>query len=223
MKSEIYEMDYSAGRKKSAEPNPVFDVAVQCGFFERYNQIMCSIPKVIVQKDKQAYEELLPKLDALAKRWHGKIKGIVDYERWDSHIYITLPFFEFSSEQEHALLRELNERAHSLTFTVEDGAIRLSVTINYFEEIGNTEDAFDKALVESEELMEALISNMKDQTEQLLAHPQAGPVLAQAAENAGLSPEDYVQRCLFDLDEDPEEKLRILSELMEARDDLTES
>lgn len=67
------------------------------------------------------------------------------------------------------------------------------------------------------------LHHMKDQTEQLFAYPQAGLVLAQAAENAGLSPEEYVQRCLFDLDEDPEEKLRILSELMEARGDLTES
>ena len=221
MKNEIYEADYTAERKPD-EPNPVFDAAVKSGFFAKYNQMMRSIPKVIVQKDKENYEELLPKLDALAKKWHGKIRGIVDYEHWDSHIYLTLPFFEFSSDEEHLLLKELNEKAHSLTFSVEGGMIRLSILINYFEEIGDTEEVFDRALEESGELLEVLQMVSEQRTEQLLSHPMFGPILMQAASNAGLAPEAYIDRCLADLDEDPEDQFRILSELLEAKDEVSE-
>lgn len=223
MKNEVYEADYSQEKAQhSFKPNLIFDTAVKCGFFKRYTEIMHSIPKYIVPKDKQAYEELLPKLDALAKRHSGKIKGIVDYERFDSHIYITLPFFEFSHIEEHELLRELNDKAHSLTFTVEDGMIRLSVMINYFEEIGDVDHVFDLALEESEELKDVLMQSISDRIENLLNNPQIGPILKKAASNAGRPPEEYIENCLLEMDENPEEQLRIFTELLEAKEELKE-
>ena len=103
MKNEIYEADYRRREERSEFPN-AFDDAVMTGFFKAYGDIMRSIPKMIVPQDKKNYEELLLKLDALAKRRHGSIRGVVSYERWDSHIYVTLPFFEFSDQEEHKLL-----------------------------------------------------------------------------------------------------------------------
>lgn len=78
MKNEVYEADY---RRKS-NPDAIsdaFDIAVETGFFKTYNDIMRSIPKVIVPEDKKNYEELLQKLDALAKRRGGTIRGNVVY------------------------------------------------------------------------------------------------------------------------------------------------
>lgn len=98
MKNEVYEADYRR-KDKSEEIPKAFEVAVETGFFKTYNDIMRSIPKVIVPEDKKNYEELLQKLDFLAKRRGGMIRGIVNYEKFDSHIYITLPFFEFSHKR----------------------------------------------------------------------------------------------------------------------------
>lgn len=223
MKNEIFEADYTQEKRETTgSSNLIFETAVECGFFKRYTEIMHSIPKYIVQKDKEAYESLLPKLDALAKRHCGKIKGVVDYERWDSHIYVTVPFFEFSSDEELVLLRELNEKAHSLTFTVEDGMVRLSVMINYFNEVGDVEQVFDRAMEESDELMDVIMQDVNERKERLLNHPHIGPVLERAAMNADLTPEEYVDRCLADMDDDPNEQLRIFAELLEAKDELKE-
>ena len=161
MKNEIYEADYRRSDVPEGSTS-AFDIAVETGFFKKYNDIMRSIPKVIVPEDKKNYEELLQKLDALAKRRGGMIRGIVSYEKFDSHIYITLPFFEFSHEEEHKLLAELESKAHSLTFTVtDDGMIELSVMINYFEELGNTDNVFDMALYGNEKLTEALLESIE--------------------------------------------------------------
>lgn len=88
MKNEVYEADYRRNDRPK-ETSRVFEVAVETGFFKTYNDIMRSIPKVIVPEDKKNYEELLRKLDSLAKRRGGIIRGIVNYEKFDSHIYIT--------------------------------------------------------------------------------------------------------------------------------------
>lgn len=162
MKNEIYEADYRRREERSEFPNAIDD-AVMTGFFKAYGDIMRSIPKMIVPQDKKNYEELLLKLDALAKRRHGSIRGVVSYERWDSHIYVTLPFFEFSDQEEHKLLAELESKAHSLTFTVtEDGMIQLSVMINYFEEIGDTGDVLGMVLDGNEELTEAMLDDNEE-------------------------------------------------------------
>lgn len=86
MKNEVYEADCSRKPEKGVSED-ILDLARDTGFFKAYNNIMRSIPKVIVPKDKQNYEELLQKLDALAKRRGGTIRGIVSYEKFDSHIY----------------------------------------------------------------------------------------------------------------------------------------
>lgn len=109
MKNEIYEADYRRREERSEFPN-AFDDAVMTGFFKAYGDIMRSIPKMIVPQDKKNYEELLLKLDALAKRRHGSIRGVVSYERWDSHIYVTLPFLSFLIKRNTSSLLNWNPR-----------------------------------------------------------------------------------------------------------------
>lgn len=220
MKNEVYEADYRWAEEPADIPDAL-NIAVETGFFKTYGEIMRSIPKVIVPQDKKNYEELLPKLDALAKRRHGKIKGIVDFRRWDAHIYVTLPFFEFSLEEEHKLLAELESKAHSLTFTVtEDGMIRLSVTINYFDEIGDTEDVVGMALDGNEELAQALIESIESRKQSILEHPVVGKLVEQAALNMGITPEEYVDRVFADDGSDPNEQIELISELLKAKEEL---
>ena len=52
--------------------------------------------------------------------------------------------------------------------------------INYFEEIGDVDHAFDLALEESEELKNVLMQSISDRIENLLSNPQIGPVLKKA-------------------------------------------
>ena len=223
MKNEVYEADYTR------EPNPdeglgIVGLARDTGFFKAYDDLMRSLPKYIVPEDKKNYEELLPKLDALAKRKGGKIKGIVDYKRWDAHIYITLPFFEFVHKDEVELLRELEAKAHSLTFSVtDDGKIRLSVMINYFEEIGDKDNVFSQAIDGNDELIEAIIANIEQQKQSILEHPTLGKVIEVAARKLGISAQEFVDDAFEDDGSDPERQLQLLTAILEANDELTDS
>jgi len=223
MKNEIYEADYRRSDVPEGSTS-AFDIAVETGFFKKYNDIMRSIPKVIVPEDKKNYEELLQKLDALAKRRGGMIRGIVSYEKFDSHIYITLPFFEFSHEEEHKLLAELESKAHSLTFTVtDDGMIELSVMINYFEELGNTDNVFDMALYGNEKLTEALLESIEKRRQSIIEHPVVGKMIERASQNMGITVDEYMDRVFADDGSDPNEQIELLGALLEANEDMVES
>jgi len=222
MKNEIYEADYRRSDVPEGSTS-AFDIAVETGFFKKYNDIMRSIPKVIVPEDKKNYEELLQKLDALAKRRGGMIRGIVSYEKFDSHIYITLPFFEFSHEEEHKLLAELESKAHSLTFTVtDDGMIELSVMINYFEELGNTDNVFDMALYGNEKLTEALLDSIEKRRQSIIEHPVVGKMIERASQNMGITVDEYMDRVFADDGSDPNEQIELLGALLEAEDEMSD-
>lgn len=171
MKNEIYEADYTR------EPDPdnglgILELARDTGFFRAYDDLLRSMPKYIVPEDKKNYEELLPKLDALAKRKGGRIKGVVSYEHWDAHIYITLRHFEFVHKDDLELLKDLQEKAHSLTFTpTEEGEIQLSVMINYFEEIGDKDGVFSQAIEGNDELIGVLVESIERRKQSILEHP----------------------------------------------------
>ncbi len=224
MKNEIFEADYTRTHETdSGESSLIFETAIRTGFFKKYSDIMASIPKVIIQADKLNYEELLPRLDALAKRKGGKIKGIVSYEKWDANIYITLPFFEFVHKDEYELLRDLVDKTNGLTFTVtEDGSIQLSVMINYFEELGSTDDIFNQALSENDELIDALMQGIEKRKAALLEHPFIGKVIKRAALNAGISAEEFIDTSLDAIESDPEGQLNTIAALLEARDEIIE-
>lgn len=136
----IYEQDY---RRKQGETDAetqrsieIFYQALSGGFFSDYKAAMDAIPKVIVQKDRENYEYLLSRCDEAAKQNHWKVRGVVDYHRWESRIELVMPLAEFDEGDELELLREIAERAATVTFdTVEDGCIRLHIMINYFEEL----------------------------------------------------------------------------------------
>ena len=181
------------------------------------------MPKYINQTDKQNYEELLLRLDALAKRKGGKIKGIVSYEHWDAHIYITLPFFEFVHKDEKELLNDLETKAHSLTFTVtDDGKIQLSVMINYFDEIGDKDALFSQAIDGNDELIEAITANIEQRKQKIIEHPLMGKIIETAARNLGITAKEYLDR-VFEDDSDPELQMQFIAALLETKDDLLDN
>lgn len=134
----IYERDYRIRKSDTAteRSSQIFAQAVKGGFFKTYKDRMDKIPKIIVPKDKENYEYLLERCDEFVNRYHGRIKGIVDYHQWHSEIVMLLPFAEFSGKEDLAFLREISEKSHSVTFEpCEDGGVRVRIFICYFDEL----------------------------------------------------------------------------------------
>ena len=220
MNNEIYEADYTRKDEPSSDNGiDILELAKTTGFFRAYDELMKSMPKYINETDRQNYEELLHKLDAFAKRKGGKIKGIISYEHWDAHIYITLPFFEFVHKDEKELLNDLETKAHSLTFTVtDDGKIQLSVMINYFDEIGDKDALFSQAIDGNDELIEAITANIEQRKQKIAEHPIMGKIIETAAHNLGITAKEYLDR-VFEDDSDPELQMQFIAALLENKDD----
>ena len=104
-----------------------------------------------------------------AKRHHGKIHGVVDFEHWDAHIDLTLPMLEFDDSEDMPLLKDIGEKAHYCCITTqEDGKFRFHVMINYFEEIMSEEygDYLKfETLAEDEELAAMLNMGISEEDE----------------------------------------------------------
>lgn len=136
MESIIYEKDYSMDVKEEAELPEAFVALEESGFFSFYDTLMGQLPKRVVEKDKETYERVLEKCDAYAQRVHGKVYGIVDYEKWESHIYLTLPWLEVADDADRAFLKDIIENVTVVTFEpAEEGKIVVKMLINYFEEV----------------------------------------------------------------------------------------
>ena len=224
MNNEIYEADYTRKDEPSSGNGiDILELAKTTGFFRVYDELMKSMPKYINETDRQNYEELLHKLDAFARRKGGKIKGIISYEHWDAHIYITLPFFEFVHKDEKELLNDLETKAHSLTFTVtDDGKIQLSVMINYFDEIGDKDAVFSQAIDGNDELIEAITANIEQRKQKIIEHPLMGKIIETAALNLGITAKEYLDR-VFEDDSDPELQMQFIAALLETKDDLLDN
>lgn len=149
----IYEKDYrEIERSKQDEWNEaVFDRAVNGGMLRAYAEAMDRIPKIIVPEDQKNYEYLLDRCDVFVKRYHGRIKGIVDYHHYHSEINMYLSFAEFSSPEDLAFLKEITEKAHSVCFFPdEERGVCVHIFINYFDELMSDEH---KAYIEYEAIM----------------------------------------------------------------------
>ncbi len=138
MENEVFERDYTTYKEADGGySDEIFDQIMTGGFFKAYTEAMNQVPKVIVQKDKENYEYLLPLCDDIAKRHGGKIRAVVDYEKWLSYIELHLKFLAFEDTDEMNVLKEIAERAHSVTIESETDGVFMRIMICYFEELMN--------------------------------------------------------------------------------------
>lgn len=229
MKNEVFERDYAEERRQRLKQNSttardIIDHATSSGLFKKYSEAMNALPKYIVPEDKKAYEDLLPRLDNLARRMGGKIKGVVDYEKWESSIIVILPFFECTSESEAALLKDIAEKSNSMSIqATEDGNIRIYVMINYFSEIGDADAILVDAIMEDDKLVALLEQQRSEDKESLLGNPVIGAWLKENAAKMDMAPEE-----LYDMIEEvaatvPEEMIKsALEELQSHGEDAQE-
>lgn len=156
MENIVFERNYET-TEKDDRATAVFERAfAPGGFMEEFTKKMDAIPKVVVPKDKENYDYLLNRCDDYAKRHHGRIRGVVDYEHWDAHIDLYLKMLEFDDAEDMAFVKDIGEKAHYLCITPEkDGGYRFHIMINYFQELMSEEhEAYLKyeTLMEDEEL-----------------------------------------------------------------------
>lgn len=100
MENIVFERNYET-TEKDDRATAVFERAfAPGGFMEEFTKKMDAIPKVVVPKDKENYDYLLNRCDDYAKRHHGRIRGVVDYEHWDAHIDLYLRMLEFDDAED---------------------------------------------------------------------------------------------------------------------------
>ena len=153
MNNQIYERDYT--RKRDISPSAVqeseklLDYSISSGILKTMSESFNQLPRAINNEKKAAYERILAALYTIAEVLGGQIKGIVDFQNWEAHIYAYLPFSEFSSLEELELLKDIAVNAQTVTFTATpDGGIRLSVLIAYFDIIGDIENTLAEKIAQ---------------------------------------------------------------------------
>ena len=118
MENIVFERDYEEEHRQqdgNDAASAIFEIATDGGFIAAYADAMQVIPKVVVPADKENYEYLLQRSDELAQRWGGKVRGVVNYEKWEATINLLLPFAEFCDRDDLNLLKEF---ADKLPFTL---------------------------------------------------------------------------------------------------------
>ena len=154
MENQVYERDYSEKRTGNFEELPQTNSLseLQKNVLPVFAAYLRQIPNVIVPEKRQAYGRILKKCDAFAELFHGKIRAMVDYEKWDANIQLTLCFAEFSNVEDFELLKDIAENAYNLCFTVgEDGSsIQMTVSIGYFDDLPMDETVTEETLARLE-------------------------------------------------------------------------
>lgn len=138
MENEIYEKDYAEEFQKRcdrAQGADFLNALKEVGFFQAYKKEMDKIPKRVVPRQKADYEYLLGECDAYVRQFGGKIRGVVDHEKWEASIDLYQPHFEFCDKEHLTLLKEIAERADNVTISIKDGTLRMSIFIGYFDEV----------------------------------------------------------------------------------------
>lgn len=95
--------------------------------------------------------------------------------------------------------------------------------INYFEEIGGTDNVFDMALEGNEKLTAALIESMEKRRQSIVEHPVVGKMIERASQNMGITVDEYMDRVFADDGSDPNEQVELLGALLEANEELNET
>lgn len=175
MENILYEHDYSEEHKQAAENSEsnqnsqLLDTAIETGFFKAYSDAMWMIPKIINPVSQANYEYVKGICDNMAKRWGGKIRAEVRYDKWDGIIELTLPFVEFGGPDELNNLKEIAQRVDSVTFSPSDnGGVQVFIFFYYFDDLASAdekEEVFMDALTSRPELYKALLLKMQSEGE----------------------------------------------------------
>jgi hypothetical protein len=96
-------------------------------------------------------------------------------------------------------------------YTTDEGWIRLSISVEYFYDVGDKDAIIADEVSKHPELMDMLESTHDEEKEIVMNDPKLRAVIEKLAEGTGLSPEEYYDHFDAMLKEHPE----ILDEILE--------
>lgn len=122
---------------------------------------MRKLPKIINPIRKANFEYVQKICDDMAKRWGGKIRSEVRYDKWDTIIDLTLPFIEFGSPEDLLKMAKISRRVDSAS---DNGGVRIHIFCYYFNDVASKEeidDIFVHAVNDRPDLLKALLLKTK--------------------------------------------------------------
>lgn len=211
MENIVYKRDYKeakAARDKQTRndiPSQVFDYLITSDALATMNDAYTEMPRVINDGHKAAYERILNALDQIANTFGGQIEGVVDYQNWEASIFVVLPFVEFSSVDELALLKDIASNSQTVTFTVTpEGKVRMKMLIDYFDIVGNVDAMLEEEILNNPKLVAMLEEADRAEKQRLMANPQIAIIVRLGAESLGISEAEYLDKVVKFLRTPPE-------------------
>lgn len=224
MENIVYKRDYKeekAARDKknrNAISSQVFDYLVTSGALDSMNDAYTEMPRVINDGHKAAYERILASLDRIANTFGGQIEGVVDYQNWEASIYVVLPFVEFSSVEELALLKDIASNSQTVTFTVTpEGNVRMKMLIDYFDIVGNVDTMLEEEILNNPKLVAMLEEADRAEKQRLMTNPQIAIIVSLGAESMGITEEEYLDKVVTFLRNPPDGFLEKIRHWIEER------
>lgn len=223
MENIVYKRDYKeakAARDKQHRndiPSQVFDYLITSDALATMNDAYTEMPRVINDGHKAAYERILNALDRIANTFGGKIEGVVDYQNWEASIFVVLPFVEFSSVDELALLKDIASNSQTVTFTVTpEGNVRMKMLIDYFDIIGNVDAMLEEEILNNPNLVAMLEEADRSEKRRLMTNPQIAIMVRLGAESMGISEEEYLDKIVKFLRNPPEGFMEKIQQWVDA-------
>jgi len=214
---DIYEKDYSAERKAyhamrtEHGADEAFELIKSRGIMAAIDKRFLELPHVINPAKKLAYDKCLQMLDSWAMLKGANIRGTVDYVHFDAHIEMVCPFFEFFEERTFEYLRFLMSGARNLTFTpTDDGEIKMRACFDYFEDIGDKDKIIEEEIAKHADVVDALNEAADIDRKIIMSDPVMSAFITQAANEIGITADEYLDRFEELMDENPMTVLSLL-------------
>ena len=215
--SDIYEKDYSAERKAyhamrtEHGADEAFDLIKSRGIMAAIDKRFLELPHVINPAKKLAYDKCLQMLDSWAMLKGANIRGTVDYVHFDAHIEMVCHFFEFFEERTFEYLRSLMSGARNITFTpTDDGEIKMRACFDYFEDIGDKDKIIEEEIAKHTDVVDALNEAADIDRKIIMSDPIMSAFITQAADEIGITADEYLDRFEELMDENPMTILSLL-------------
>jgi len=223
MKDIIYEQDYSELKRDVLElshtqsSRDAWKYITNEGVMKAIGERLRELPHVIVPQNKAIFEECERRLDRLALDRGGRIRSVVSYEMFDAFLYLDLPFFEFYGEALETI-KYIANNARSFSITEnEDGTLRLSVRVDYFEDLGDMDAIIEEEIKKHPDLVDMFERRHEEERDAALADPRVYDMVVQLAEGTGMTPEEWFDYMSRAIEEHPEILKEIMDETLDKR------
>ena len=225
---DIYEKNYSeehrayhALRTEQGE-DEIFDLIRSRGIMSDIDKRFLALPHVVNRVKKNAYEKCLQMLDSWAMLKGAKIRGTVDYVHFDAHIEMVCPFFDFFDEHTFDFLRFMMNDARNITFCpTEEGEIEMRVCFNYFEDVGDKDRIIEEEIAKHMDIVDAINDAADIDRKIIMSDPKTSAFISKAAEEIGITADEYLD-CFEELfAEDPMTVLNLLQHKFQGNNECT--